>query len=232
MKTLQQRFAQVQQRIHDAAVKYGRQPQKIQLLAVSKTCPLDDILALAALGQNCFGENYLQEALAKIHAAPALEWHFIGPVQSNKTRDIADNFAWLHSLDRLKIARRLNDQRPAELAPLNVCLQINISAEASKAGIRPEAAAALCESVQALPRLRLRGLMALPAASADFDTQRQAFRELRILQEKLNTQGHALDTLSMGMSADLEAAIAEGATIVRIGTDLFGPRPTNEQASL
>ncbi len=226
MNTLQQRYTSVRQRIHRSAVKYGRDPAEIRLLAVSKTRPVDDIIALSELGQICFGENYLQEAEHKILASAnrRLEWHFIGPVQSNKTAAIAEHFDWLHSLDRLKIAQRLSAQRNPEQAPLNVCLQVNISQEASKSGINPDQTLELCESLTTLPGLRLRGLMAIPAASNDFDEQRHHFRQLRDLQESLIASGVKLDSLSMGMSGDLEAAIAEGATIVRIGTDIFGPR--------
>lgn len=226
MNTLQDNLSRVQQRIHRVAAEYGRNPDDIRLLAVSKTRPAKDILALAEAGQFAFGENYLQEALDKIEATGErdLEWHFIGPVQSNKTRHIAGHFAWLHSLDRLKIARRLSQQRHAWQAPLNVCVQVNISEEPAKAGVLPAQASDLCHAVQDLPGLKLRGLMAIPQASEDFDTQRRNFRALRQLQESIQMSGLALDTLSMGMSGDLEAAIAEGATLVRIGTDIFGPR--------
>jgi len=183
---------------------------------------------MAQLGVRRFGENYLQEALQKIEALADLdlEWHFIGPIQSNKTRAIAEHFDWVHSVDRLKIARRLNEQRPAALAPLNVCLQLNVSAEQSKSGAEPAQLAALAAEVAALPRLRLRGLMAIPAATEDVARQRAAFRCMGEAQAQLQAAGLELDTLSMGMSGDLEAAIAEGATLVRIGTALFGPRPT------
>ena len=179
-------------------------------------------------GQRAFGENYLQEALDKIAAlqgkTPGLEWHFIGPIQSNKTRPIAEHFDWVHSVDRLKIAQRLSEQRPEELGPLNICLQVNISAEASKSGLAPEALPEVAAQVAQLPRLRLRGLMAIPAPSDDMKQQRAAFAAVRGLYEQLRAGGLAMDTLSMGMSADLEAAVAEGATIVRVGSAIFGAR--------
>jgi pyridoxal phosphate enzyme (YggS family) len=198
----------------------------VTLVAVSKTRPATAIRSAYEEGQRDFGENYLQEALEKIAAFPgeALVWHFIGPIQSNKTRAIAEHFDWVHSVDRLKLARRLNDQRPPDMPPLNVCLQVNISGEASKSGVEPEALAALATSVAELPRLRLRGLMAIPAASDDPEQQRRPFRALREALERLRADGLALDTLSMGMTNDLEAAIAEGATLVRVGTAIFGPR--------
>ena len=196
------------------------------ILPVSKTRPAEDIVAVAKAGLQAVGENYLQEALDKIEALQqlALQWHFIGPIQSNKTQPIARHFDWVHSVDREKIARRLSEQRPENLAPLNICLQVNISREASKSGVMPEDLPELARQVSELPRLRLRGLMAIPAASSDFEAQRASFRALREALEQLNTMGLQLDTLSMGMSGDLEAAIAEGATIVRVGTDIFGAR--------
>jgi pyridoxal phosphate enzyme (YggS family) len=198
----------------------------VALLAVSKTQPAAVIAALAAAGQRQFGENYLQEALEKIEALRQLdlEWHFIGPLQSNKTRGIAENFAWVHSLDRLKLAQRLSEQRPDTLPALNICLQVNISDEASKRGLNAVELADVAHAVAELPRLRLRGLMAIPAPSTDFVAQRGSFTHLRELQATLIATGVELDTLSMGMSDDLEAAIAEGATIVRVGTAIFGPR--------
>ena len=218
----------VQARIAAAARACGRDPASVRLLAVSKTFPVADLYAAQAAGQNCFGESYLNEALTKIAALsdPAPEWHFIGPLQSNKTRGIAEHFAWVHSVDRLKLAQRLSEQRPAALPSLNVCIQVNISGEASKSGVAPDALATLAHSLATLPRLRLRGLMAIPAPSENFNTQRAAFRRLRRALEDLVAQGLALDTLSMGMSEDLEAAIAEGATIVRIGSAIFGERGT------
>lgn len=182
---------------------------------------------MADAGMRRFGENYLQEALEKIAALQELdlEWHFIGPIQSNKTRPIAEHFDWVHSVDRLKLARRLSEQRPAGLPPLNICLQVNVSGEQSKSGITLQELPALAQEVATLPRLRLRGLMAIPAPAAGLEAQRQPFRQMRFALEQLIAEGLELDTLSMGMSGDLEAAIAEGATLVRIGTALFGPRP-------
>ena len=197
-------------------------------MAVSKTFGPEAVLEAYRAGQRAFGENYLQEALDKIAAlrqqAPGLEWHFIGPMQSNKTRPIAEHFDWVHSVDRLKVAQRLSEQRPSGLAPLNVCLQVNISGEASKSGVAPAEAPALARAVAALPRLALRGLMAIPEPAAGEAAQRQPLRALRLLAERLRADGLALDTLSMGMSADLAAAIAEGSTMVRIGTAIFGNR--------
>ena len=211
-----------------AARNAGRDPSEIALLAVSKTVSPDIVLEAYQAGQRAFGENYLQEALDKIAAlkdrTPGLEWHFIGPIQSNKTRPIAENFSWVHSVDRLKIAQRLSEQRPAGLPPLNICLQVNVSGEASKSGCTPQDVPELAQAVAALPRLALRGLMTIPEPASTEAAQRQPLRALRLLAEQLRDQGHALDTLSMGMSADLAAAIAEGATMVRIGTAIFGER--------
>lgn len=213
-------------RIRAAEQRHHRPSGSVQLLAVSKTQPVAAIAALAAAGQSAFGENYAQEALDKIAALATLglEWHFIGPLQANKTRAVAERFAWVHSVDRLKIAERLSVQRPIELPPLNICLQVNIDREPAKHGLDPSEVAAVAQAVAVLPNLRLRGLMAIPAPVADFAAQRRPLARLRELQESLNSAGLALDTLSMGMSDDLEAAIAEGATWVRIGTALFGPR--------
>lgn len=213
-------------RIRAAEQRHHRPSGSVQLLAVSKTQPVAAIAALGAAGQSAFGENYAQEALDKIAtlATLGLEWHFIGPLQANKTRVVAERFAWVHSVDRLKIAERLSVQRPIELPPLNICLQVNIDREPAKHGLDPSEVAAVARAVAALPNLRLRGLMAIPAPVADFAAQRRPLARLRELQESLNSAGLALDTLSMGMSDDLEAAIAEGATWVRIGTALFGPR--------
>ena len=202
----------------------------VRLLAVSKTFGADAVQEAVAAGQRAFGENYLQEGLDKIRvlaeALPdaGLEWHFIGPIQSNKTRPIAENFAWVHTVEREKIAQRLSEQRPAGLAPLNICLQVNISGEASKSGVTPAELPALARAVAALPNLRLRGLMAIPEPEEDFERQRAAFAQLRALYEQLRADGFALDTLSMGMSADLRAAVFEGATIVRVGSAIFGAR--------
>lgn len=220
------RLDMVQARIRAAEQRFQRLPRSVRLLAVSKTQPVTAISAIAAAGQRDFGENYLQEALDKMTelATLGLEWHFIGPLQANKTRSVAENFAWVHSVDRLKIAERLNAQRPVHLPPLNICLQVNIDREPTKHGLDEADLSAVAATVAALPRLRLRGLMAIPAPALDFAAQRQPFARLRAWQERLNADGLALDTLSMGMSDDLEAAIAEGATLVRIGSALFGPR--------
>ena len=217
---------EVKARVARAALACGRDPQTITVLAVSKTFDHLAVLEAMQTGQRDFGENYLQEALDKQQAVahPGLIWHFIGPIQSNKTRGIAENFAWVHSLDRLKIAERLSAQRPVPSAPLNVCIEVNVSGEASKSGVLPEALASFVDEVASLPQLQLRGLMAIPAPTTDLAQQRAAFRQVRELFDGLNQRGHPLDTLSMGMSADLEAAIAEGSTLVRIGTAIFGNR--------
>ena len=219
-------IAKVRSRVRESAEKCQRQESAILLLAVSKTRPADEIRDAADCGLRHFGENYLQEALDKIEQLQDLDlvWHFIGPIQSNKTRPIATHFDWVHSVDRAKIARRLNDQRPESLAPLNICLQVNISGEDSKSGISPAELPALAQAVAQLPRLRLRGLMAIPEATDDVARQHANFSRLRELLEEVREMAAEADTLSMGMSADMEAAIAEGATIVRIGTDIFGPR--------
>lgn len=230
MSSIAQHLQHVQQQIAQAAGQAGRVPSSVQLLAVSKTFGPEAVAEAVAAGQRAFGENYLQEALDKIAALPALvpdtplEWHFIGPIQSNKTRPIAEHFDWVHSVDRLKIAQRLSEQRPEELGPLNICLQVNISAEASKSGLSPEELPEVAAQVAQLPRLRLRGLMAIPAPSDEMKQQRAAFAAVRGLYEQLRAGGLAMDTLSMGMSADLEAAVAEGATIVRVGSAIFGAR--------
>ncbi|UCV14862.1 YggS family pyridoxal phosphate-dependent enzyme [Quatrionicoccus australiensis] len=216
----------VRTRIAAAASAAGRTPESITLLAVSKTKPLADVLAAAAAGQTAFGENYVQEGCEKAAATVDLhlEWHFIGPLQSNKTRLVAEHFAWVHSVDRLKIAERLSAQRPTDLPPLQVCVQVNVSGEASKSGCTPAEALALCQAVAALPQLRLRGLMAIPEPADDAAAQRAPLRQLREIYESIRAAGLPLDTLSMGMTHDLEAAIAEGATIVRVGTAIFGER--------
>ena len=228
MSTPTQSLGVIRRRIAAAERRYGRPPGSVTLLAVSKTRPAEDIKEVARIGQRAFGESYGQEALGKIAALDdlplELQWHFIGPIQANKTRAIAEHFHWVQSVDRLKVARRLSDQRPDELGPLNVCIQVNISGEAGKAGTSVADAAELARAISSLRRLRLRGLMTLPAPSSDFDLQRQPFRELHELLGELNNLGLNLDTLSMGMTQDLEAAIAEGATMVRIGTGIFGPR--------
>ena len=217
---------QIQQKIADYATKYQRNQQDIKLLAVSKTRPAEDIRQAWLAGQRDFGESYLQEAVEKIAQLEQLDicWHFIGAIQSNKTRDIASHFSWVHSVDRYKIAQRLSQQRDPQLPPLNICLQINISEEASKSGIGLAQLAALANDIRQLPGLHLRGLMAIPAKAETLEGQRSIFRRLREALADLNARGHQLDTLSMGMTNDMEAAIAEGATIVRIGTAIFGAR--------
>ncbi len=216
----------IRTQIKEIERKYVRQPDSVQLLAVSKTRPIEDVRAAFAENQYHFGENYLQDALSKIKniSESAIEWHFIGPIQSNKTRQITENFNWVHTIDRFKIAQRLNDQRFPEQIPLNVCIQINVSGESSKSGVSPEAALTLAKEISRLPHINLRGLMTIPASSNDFEQQRQPFRLLRELRDEIQSQGIELDTLSMGMSNDMEAAIAEGSTIVRIGTAIFGAR--------
>lgn len=223
MSTIAKNIAKVRTRIREAAQACGRDPETVGLLAVSKTKPAAAVREAHACGQRDFGENYLQEALNKQAELSdlSLTWHFIGPIQSNKTRPIAEHFAWVHSVDRLKIAQRLSEQRPAHLPPLNICLQVNVSGEASKSGCAPEELPALALAVSQLPNLRLRGLMTIPEPTRDVAQQHAACARLRQLRDDLNLE---LDVLSMGMSDDLEAAIAEGATWVRIGTALFGAR--------
>jgi hypothetical protein len=218
-------FQAVRQQIADAEARYGRPPGSTELLAVSKTQPSASIRALQALGQRHFGENYLQEAIDKMAALDdlPLTWHFIGHVQSNKSAEVAARFEWIHTVDSARLARRLNDQRPDGLPALNVCVQVNISGEQSKSGVPPAELAALLTAVASLPRLRLRGLMTLPAPEEDFERQRLPFRRLAALFAEQRAR-FGLDTLSMGTTADMEAAIAEGATFVRVGTALFGPR--------
>jgi len=226
MNSIATRLENVHQHIQDAATKYGRPDNAIQLLAVSKTRPAEDIRSALEAGQRCFGESYLQEAIEKIQqlSDTQAQWHFIGRIQGNKTRVIAEHFDWVHGLCSFKHAQRLNDQRPDELPPMNVCLQINLSNEASKAGVAPQEAAALVNLIQSLPRLHLQGFMTLPAPADTLEEQRRPFQALRELRDKFKTNELPLETLSMGMSDDLEAAIAEGATIVRVGTAIFGPR--------
>jgi pyridoxal phosphate enzyme (YggS family) len=223
MSTIAENISTLATRISHAALAVQRDPSSVGLLAVSKTKPASDLREAFAAGLHDFGENYLQEALSKqLELADLpLIWHFIGPIQSNKTRAIAENFAWVHSVDRLKIAQRLSEQRPKELPPLNICIQVNVSGEASKSGCTPEDLPELANAINALPHLKLRGLMAIPEPTEDSDQQAAAFAAVRTLQASLNLP---LDTLSMGMSHDLEAAIAQGATWVRIGTALFGAR--------
>jgi pyridoxal phosphate enzyme (YggS family) len=228
MSSIEFKLQQLRQRIADACTAAQRPVQSVTLLAVSKTFDAHAVRAAHAAGCRAFGENYVQEALAKIEALAdlraGLEWHLIGPLQSNKTREVAAAFDWVHTVDRLKVAERLSAQRPAAMAPLNVCVQVNVSGEASKSGVSPQDLPALARAVSALPKLRLRGLMSIPEPVEGFDAQRTAHRRLRALYQALCADGLPLDTLSMGMSADLEAAIAEGATMVRIGSALFGAR--------
>ncbi|HYT15787.1 MAG TPA: YggS family pyridoxal phosphate-dependent enzyme [Burkholderiales bacterium] len=216
----------VRRRIEAAARASGRGADSVRLVAVSKTFPPESVREAAQAKQRDFGENYVQEAVEKIHALAGLSltWHYIGPIQSNKTRAIAQYFDWVHSIERAKIAARLSEARDPGLGDLQVCIQVNVSGEASKGGVAPEELASLAEQVAALPRLRLRGLMAIPEPTPDELLQRRRFAQLRALRERLNREGLALDTLSMGMSADLEGAIAEGATMVRVGTAIFGER--------
>jgi pyridoxal phosphate enzyme (YggS family) len=230
MSTIAHKLQAVDATIQAEINAAGRMPGSVRLLAVSKTFPAEAVLEAVAAGQRAFGENYLQEALDKIAAVAAalpaeqVEWHFIGPIQSNKTRPIAAGFAWVHTVERLKIAQRLSEQRPAGMAPLNICIQVNISGEASKSGATPDELPELAHQVARLPNLKLRGLMAIPEPETDVAKQRAAFARLRALFEQLRADGLELDTLSMGMSADMEAAIAEGATIVRVGSAIFGSR--------
>ena len=234
MSIIAENLQAVEATIASAAEAANRPRSSVQLLAVSKTFPAEAVLEAMAAGQRAFGENYLQEALDKIalvaRAQPQapVEWHFIGPIQSNKTRPIASSFQWVHTVERLKIAQRLSEQRPPELGPLDVCIQVNISGEASKSGAHEDEVPELARQVAQLPNLRLRGLMAIPEPQADAALQRQAFARLRALAERLRLEGLALDTLSMGMSGDMQAAIMEGATIVRIGSAIFGARNYNK----
>ncbi len=226
-KEIVPRLEAVRARIAEVATACGRSSGEIRLVAVSKTHGSDAVRAAAAAGQQDFGENQLQEALPKIQDTQdlGLTWHFIGPLQSNKTRGVAEQFSWVHSIDRIKIAERLNEQRPPQLPPLQVCIQINTSGEASKSGVQPGEALALARDVSRLPRLQLRGIMAIPQpAGGDVAAQLEACLEVRALYEQLRTAGLELDTLSLGMSADLEAAVQAGSTLLRIGTDIFGAR--------
>ena len=226
MSTISEGLQAITTRISAAATAAGRALEDIQLVAVSKTFPPECIRAAFACGQRAFGESYVQEALEKINDLNdlPLEWHFIGPIQSNKTRAIAETFQWVHSVDRLRVAQRLSDARPALLPPLQVCLQVNISGEASKSGVAPAEVALLAEQVSHLSNVRLRGLMTVPRPTDDQEAQRAAFRSMRELLDNVRARGIALDALSMGMSDDLEAAIQEGATIVRVGRAIFGER--------
>ncbi|MGB1403077.1 MAG: YggS family pyridoxal phosphate-dependent enzyme [Porticoccaceae bacterium] len=229
MSTIENNITAVQRRLQQAASDAGRNPADIRLLAVTKTRNCSQISRAMDAGVSCFGENYLQEAMDKMEQLrdKPLEWHFIGPLQSNKTRQAAENFAWIHAIDRLKIAQRLSAQRPDNLPALNICLQINIDNESSKSGFNQDQAMDVAATIAQLPNLKLRGLMAIPKPRSTHMEQRQPFAQLRNLMQQINSEldnSEKLDTLSMGMSADLEAAIAEGATLIRVGTDIFGAR--------
>ncbi len=226
MNTIAHNLHQVRAQIDRACARHGRDPSAVSLLAVSKTFGADAVRAAAATGQRDFGENYIQEAVDKMPllADLPLTWHCIGPIQSNKTRLVAEYFDWAHSIDRLKIAQRLSDQRPPTLAPLQVCIQVNIDDSDTKSGVAAQDALALARAVSALPRLALRGLLTIPQPAPDFASQHRVDAQARALFEELRSQGLALDTLSMGMTADLEAAIAAGSTMVRVGTAIFGQR--------
>lgn len=225
--TIAQNLADIQVKITAAEIAYKRTPGSVQLLAASKTQSVANIEAAYAAGQRLFGENYLQEALPKIEALRHLdiEWHFIGPMQSNKTRKIAAHFAWAQSVADLKIAERLNEQRPPHLPPLNICIEVNVDNEDTKHGVRPTDVFPLATACVQLPRLKLRGLMAIPAQTENLAAQRAAFARLQTLWQEMRAHGFDMDTLSMGMSQDFEAAIAEGSTMIRIGTAIFGARP-------
>ena len=226
MQNIRENLQQIKQCIFDTEQKYHREPGSVTLLTVTKARSVEEILQAEDQGQRHFAESYLQEALTKIPTidSPAIIWHFIGPLQSNKTQGIAEHFSWVHSLDRLKIARRLNEQRPNSLPPLNICIQVNISNEASKSGLNPLELTEFADQIKPLSRLRLRGLMSMPAPVDDLELQRQSFRQVKDCFALLKSKGHELDTLSLGTSNDFEAAIAEGATMVRLGTGIFGPR--------
>ena len=228
MSSIAQSLEKIRNRVTVLERRYQRPPDGVRILAVSKTKPPQAVRAAAEIGQREFGENHVQDALTKLDALADLDlvWHFIGPIQSNKTRIVATRFDWVHSIDRAKIAQRLNEQRPEDLPPLEVCIQVNVSGEGSKSGVDSGEVYELADAVSALPRLKLRGLMTLPRPCDDLDAQRRPFAELRRVLEELNTRGFALDTLSMGMTNDMEAAIAEGATIIRIGSAIFGARET------
>lgn len=227
---IQQNLSQIKSQILTYETQYQRQPGSVKLLAATKTQSLEALLQAIAAGQTLFGENYLQEALPKITyfeknpAASPIEWHFIGAIQSNKTRKIAEHFSWVHTIDSIKIAKRLNDQRPDHLPPLNICLEVNVSEELSKSGIFLDEVLALTEHCNTFPRLKLRGLMAIPAHKDSLQEQRLQLHPLKLMFDELCARKYAIDTLSMGMSDDLEAAIAEGSTLVRIGTAIFGKR--------
>ena len=233
MNNLKANLHNVRTRVAEACEKAGRDPAEVRVLAVSKKHPASRIRDLYALGQRAFGENYVQEALAKQArlAGADIEWHFIGPLQSNKTREVAEHFAWVQSADRTKIMRRLSSQRPENLPPLNICIQVNIDREPQKAGVLPEEAEDLVRLAEALPNLRMRGLMAIPRMGSDEYDPTDSYRRMYELFQELQNTGIEMDTLSMGMSADLEQAVQQGSTMVRIGTDLLGPRPDNGPAA-
>jgi pyridoxal phosphate enzyme (YggS family) len=226
MHNIEKNLAHIRQQIEQAAKEYNRDSDNISLLAVSKKKPAVDLRSAYDCGQRDFGENFLQEAQVKIGELSDLEivWHFIGPVQSNKTRALAESFDWVHCVDRLKIAQRLSDQRPDSMPPINICIQVNIDLEASKSGVAVGDIFELAQAINRLPRIRFRGLMAIPAQQSDFKNQRKPFAKLRQVLEDLQQRGFDCDTLSMGMSHDMQAAIAEGSTLVRIGTAIFGER--------
>jgi pyridoxal phosphate enzyme (YggS family) len=226
MTMIQIKLRQVQQRIAQACAQAGRAPLSVQLLAVSKTFGADAVVQAHAAGQTAFGENYIQEGVDKIRqlAHLPLQWHCIGPIQSNKTRLVAEHFDWVHTIDRLKIAQRLSEQRPAGLAPLQMCIQVNVDGGTSKSGVTPAEALGLARDVAALPNVRLRGVMSIPEPAIDFIAACAVFTRVRTVFNALNAEGLGLDTLSMGMSADMEAAIHEGSTMVRVGTAIFGGR--------
>lgn len=229
MTTIAANLQQVRERMDAACARAGRDPAEVRLLAVSKTWPAEAVREALAAGQHAFGENYVQEGVDKVlrlraAGCPGLEWHCIGPLQSNKTRPVAEHFDWVHTVERLKVAQRLSEQRPPALGPLQVCVQVNIDGGPTKAGVAPEAVPALADAVAALPGLRLRGLMCLPDPVPGFDAACEVFGRARRLFEALRAAGHPLDTLSMGMSADLEAAVASGSTLVRVGSAIFGTR--------
>ncbi len=226
MHSIEKNLAQVHIQIEQAAIEYNRDARNISLLAVSKKKLPADLRSAYDCGQRDFGENFLQEAQAKMRELPGLDiiWHFIGPVQSNKTRALAESFDWVHCVDRLKIAQRLSDQRPESMPPLNICIQVNIDLETSKSGVAPDGIVAIAEAICNLPKIRLRGLMTIPAQQSKFELQREPFAKLRQALRDLQQRGLDCDTLSMGMSHDMRAAIAEGSTLVRIGTAIFGER--------
>lgn len=234
MTSIKSNLAKVLERLSEAAIASGRSPADTQLLAVSKTFPASDVRLAFEAGQRSFGENYVQEGVAKIaelnDIRNQIQWHFIGPLQSNKSKDVAEHFDWVHSIDRLKIAQRLNDQRPDQLEPLNVCIQVNISGETSKSGVEPSELTELCASISAMPKLRLRGLMSIPEPTDNVEQQKADHKQLCELFNNLKANpllqslSSDFDTLSMGMSSDLAAAVAEGSTMVRVGTAIFGKR--------